>query len=41
MPQLYSKFLVHGEINSEYALGLEHDVPALLSEARLAMLGDW
>ena len=32
---------LNGEINSEYARGLEHDVPALLSEARLAMLGDW
>ena len=31
----------NGEINTEYAQGLEHDVPALLSEARLAMLGDW
>ncbi len=30
-----------GDINSDYAQGLEYDVPALLTEARLAMLGDW
>ena len=31
----------NGKINTDYAQGLEHDVPALLSEARLAMLGNW
>ena len=35
--QLYRK----GEIDSEYARGLEYDVPALLAEAAAAAAGEW
>lgn len=30
-----------GKVDSPYARGLEHDVPALLKEAQLAARGDW
>lgn len=30
-----------GKVDTPYARGLEHDVPALLEEARLAIQGDW
>ncbi|MFK8048410.1 MAG: phosphotransferase family protein [Halioglobus sp.] len=30
-----------GKVDSDYARGLEHDVPALLKEAQLAAEGDW
>lgn len=30
-----------GRVNSDYARGLEHDVPALLQEAEAAAAGDW
>jgi aminoglycoside phosphotransferase (APT) family kinase protein len=35
--QLY----VEGKVDSDYARGLEHDVPALLAEAEAAASGDW
>lgn len=31
----------HGKVDTPYARGLEHDVPALLEEARLASRGEW
>jgi aminoglycoside phosphotransferase (APT) family kinase protein len=30
-----------GKVDTEYARGLEHDVPALLQEAALAAQGEW
>jgi len=35
--QLY----VEGKVDSDYAKGLEHDVPALLAEAEAAATGEW
>jgi hypothetical protein len=32
---------VAGKLDSDYARGLEHDVPALLAEAQSAAAGDW
>lgn len=32
---------VQGKVDSEYARGLEHNVPALLTEAEQAALGNW
>jgi hypothetical protein len=36
----YALYL-EGKINTEYAKGLEYDVPALLKEAALAAEGQW
>jgi aminoglycoside phosphotransferase (APT) family kinase protein len=30
-----------GKVDTDYARGLEHDVPALLQEAALAAKGEW
>ena len=30
-----------GKVDTDYARGLEHDVPALLQEAALAAEGEW
>ena len=32
---------VEGKLDSDYARGLEYDVPALLAEAKAAATGDW
>ena len=32
---------VAGKLDSDYARGLEYDVPALLAEAQAAAAGDW
>ncbi|MEK9585661.1 MAG: phosphotransferase family protein, partial [Halieaceae bacterium] len=32
---------VEGKLDSDYARGLEYDVPALLAEAKAAAAGDW
>jgi aminoglycoside phosphotransferase (APT) family kinase protein len=32
---------IAGKLDSDYARGLEHDVPALLAEAQSAAAGDW
>jgi hypothetical protein len=32
---------VQGKVDTDYARGLEYNVPALLEEARQASLGDW
>lgn len=35
------QLFVEGKVDSDYARGLEHDVPALLKEAEKAAAGDW